>query len=198
MYLEHFMPTPEENKFIYYLTDLKNLDFILKENGLLSRNSLTSGNYSDIADHSIINKRGKLNDYVPFHFFIKNPFDGAMLKSNRDKSFMYIGISRIQARKYGFRIVPIHPLSMCDRISYSYDEGYEKLNWDLINTRDYTNHNCKEACMSECLCEDKVDISLFGTITVKTEENKKHVEMLLKNYNVISIKNVYANPHWFV
>lgn len=196
------METPQNNKFIYHLTDLENLDSILKEKRLLSRNCLTNIKYSDVANCEIIKKRGNLNDYIPFHFFPKNPFDGAVLKSYPSKNFIYIGIFRNKASEHNFQIIPCHPLSttVSDDMKrlYSYDEGYKKLNWELINTRDYARHECKEACMSECLCENKVDVNLFRTITVKTEDNKKYVETSLKKYNISSVNNIYVNLNWFL
>ena len=75
---------PSEGKLIYHITHINNLPSILKV-GLLSRKKLLrnpSLSFTDIADSEILSKREQykeaLSQYVLFHFFAKNPFDGAV------------------------------------------------------------------------------------------------------------------------
>ena len=62
----------KNGKLLYHLTNIDNLDSILK-NGLLPRNKLKelkgSLNFDDIADKRIIMERDcmGLGDYIPFH-----------------------------------------------------------------------------------------------------------------------------------
>ena len=54
--------------FLYHITHINNLENILK-NGLKSRNELLSQDidFEDTADCKIVEKRGILNNYIPFH-----------------------------------------------------------------------------------------------------------------------------------
>jgi hypothetical protein len=54
--------------FLYHITHINNLENILK-NGLKSRNKLLSQDidFEDTADCKIVEKRGILNNYIPFH-----------------------------------------------------------------------------------------------------------------------------------
>ena len=54
--------------FLYHITHINNLENILK-NGLKSRNELLSQDidFEDTADRKIVEKRGILNNYIPFH-----------------------------------------------------------------------------------------------------------------------------------
>ena len=54
--------------FLHHISHINNLENILK-NGLKSRNELLSQNidFEDTADCKIVEKRGILNNYIPFH-----------------------------------------------------------------------------------------------------------------------------------
>lgn len=82
---------PSTGKLIYHITSIDNLPSILKF-GLLSRKCLLQNrdiHFTDIADPEILNKRERykeaLSQYVLFHFFAKNPFDGAVCKNMDQK-----------------------------------------------------------------------------------------------------------------
>ncbi len=65
-----------DQQFIYHLTSIDNVPSIVRR-GLLPRAHLDAG-FTDIADPEIIEgRRGEaLEQFVPFHWFAKNPFDG--------------------------------------------------------------------------------------------------------------------------
>ncbi|MBW5409354.1 DUF4433 domain-containing protein, partial [Brachyspira hampsonii] len=97
-------------QLIYHLTAIDNFESIVK-NGLLPRSKIKPN--IDVADNEILNGRNKYNllDYVPFHFFINTPFDGAIKKKYKITDFIYICIKRTIARNHNFKIIPCHPLS---------------------------------------------------------------------------------------
>ena len=61
----------------------------------------------------------------------------------------------------------MHPLAMEKLEMYEFDEGMEKINWDLLEERDYTDHECKMTCMSEVIFPIKHDITSFFSIVYK-------------------------------
>lgn len=165
-------------QYIYHLTSIDNLESIL-ENGLCPRNMVDE--FDDVADPDIIDFRreNNLNDYVPFHFFANNPFDGRVQKDHPDKSFFYICLKRNFAREHGFKIIPMHPIAMGnDLILYEYDEGMESIDWDTMEISNYLDSYCKHVCMAECLSEEVIEIGDFERIYVKDEETKDFVEQL--------------------
>ncbi len=168
-------------KLLYHLTSLGNVDSILT-NGLCSRNSIQQ--FVDVGEPDIIRfrKNKGLNDYVPFHFFFGNPFDGAVLKdkTHGDKDFVYICIYRSDAEKQNFKIIPMHPRSMKPLQLYDYSEGFNLIEWDKMEVRDYSDQECKHLCMAECLSQNTIPSSLFFCIYVQNQETKDFINFKYK------------------
>ncbi|MCK4920550.1 MAG: DUF4433 domain-containing protein [Bacteroidales bacterium] len=166
--------TPKDGSLIYHLTSLDNLESIF-QNGLLSRDAVRD--FVDVADEDIIEHRRLkgLNNLVPFHFFGANPFDGSVQLGHPDKKFVFITLQRKYARSKGFKILPKHPLSLTDCNLIDYDGGMKKINWDKMAERDYSDKECKEICMAECLTDTKVDAKDFFAIYVPDEAAKDSV-----------------------
>ena len=127
----------KNKKLLYHLTKLKNLDSIL-ENGLLSRKLISDLNlkFGDVADQEIISKRTELglDLYTPFHFHLYSSFDNAVKNRYKDDDFIYICILREAARYNNFKILPIHPLSLEHCQLLDYDEGFERIDWESMET----------------------------------------------------------------
>lgn len=189
-----------EGKLIYHLTDIRNIESIIRI-GLLSRKRMVEKGlcFEDVADREILQFREEydLNQYVPFHFFARNPFDGKVQKCNPESEFVYLCMLRECAKNKGFQIIPRHPLNMEPFIMYNYDEGMDVIEWDKMEQRDYSNYECKEICMAECVYQGELPVGEFFSINVKTEVAKRYVENLLKKYG---IKGIYVNftPYFFV
>lgn len=183
----------KDKKFIYHLTSIENLNDIIR-NGLQPRNNINPN--VDIADSEIIDRRRNINginllEYVPFHFFVNNPFDGAVKKSNIDENFIYICVCRNIAKDKGFKIIPMHPLSNeisinFPEIIYNYNEGFELIDWNTMEKREYGNQNCKHICLAECLYYGTMPIDYIFSITVKDYENYKKVDEILKSNNILN------------
>lgn len=165
-------------KLIYHLTSLKNMRSIL-DNGLLPR-SLLDG-FVDVADPDIIEdrRRLRLERYVPFHFFAKNPFDGRVQRDHPGKRFALIAVRREVARANGWKIIPKHPLAGGDIELLEYDTGMEAIDWEVMNKRDYSDQYCKCVCMAECLAPGLVPLDLFQALYVKDEMAQAQMLRLL-------------------
>ncbi|MCC7623172.1 DarT ssDNA thymidine ADP-ribosyltransferase family protein, partial [Klebsiella variicola] len=104
-----------------------------------------------------------------------------VLKDHKEKSFCIISVRRIFASKNGWKIIPKHPLSASSAVSLlDYEQGMTQINWELMNTRDYKNAECKSVCMAECLSSVTVEPENFCCIYVKNDDEKKYVEDLIK------------------
>lgn len=183
----------QEQKLLYHLTDLDNLESILKK-GLMSRYEL-NGKFKDVADPDILEGREKydLHKMVPFHFFAKNPFDGRVLADHPHESFCLISVYRSFAKSRKWEIIPKHPLSKASAFEIcDYESGFEKIDWKKMNKREYSDPDCKSVCMAECLSPSTVDAKDFRIIYVKSEQEHKLVTKLIKRHNLDTI--VTINP----
>lgn len=156
----------KNKKLIYHLTALKNIPSIL-EKGLLPRNQLTD--FQDVADMAIIEKRQGLvlEGYVPFHWFVNNPFDGIVQKTHKDTPFALIAVKRELAARKSWKILPRHPLASGEMELLDYAAGFEAIDWETMNQREYRDPNCKSVCMAECLAPGSVPVSQFFAIYVR-------------------------------
>lgn len=183
----------KEGKLIYHLTSIDNLDSILS-NGLLARSKIKI--FDDVADKEIISLRKdkNLDKYIPFHFFSKNPFDGIVQKFHSDKIFIYITLKREYAEKNKFKILTQHPASLDPLILHDYSKGINLINWEIMEERDYSDQNCKNICMAECLSPNSIRAKDFFCIYVKNRKTQFTVEQscgrILRRYNfLISIND---------
>ena len=188
------MPTPpKEGKLLYHMTRLENMPSIL-EHALLSRKQAEERRLlsMDIADHEILAERENfwsprpLSEYVPFHFFVKNPFDGRVCRQYGSENMVIIAITREWAQSLSSSYIvtahPLHPSAQC----LPYNEGYDAIDWFALESRDYYNNDTKQKCMAECLIPDGVAPEEFACIYVYTDEAK---EELLKYPNSWRVKH---------
>jgi hypothetical protein len=159
----------KDQYFVYHLTSVENLDGIFKE-GLKPRADLTQ--FTDVADSEILKKRKALDldRYVPFHWFAANPFDGRVQLSKPQSKFVLISVFRSFAKQNRWKIIPRHPLANDAIELLDYNEGFEAIDWELMNTRDYQDSECKSVCMAECLSPSVVAPKDFSRIYVPNNE----------------------------
>lgn len=175
----------KDGKLLYHLTALANLESIF-QNGLQSRAALAAGNFEDVADGEIINSRQQhnLDQYVPFHFFAKSPFEYGVQRSHSDQDFVLVSVQREVAQANNWQVVPRHPLAEEGYQMLNYDEGIKAIDWALIEQRDYDDRACKVACMAECLSPIGVTPDKIFAVYVKTAEILKTVQALAKKYGI--------------
>lgn len=190
-----------EGQLLYHLTELKNMENILKH-GLLSRNRLLEENlvFEDVANPDILSFRSlhDLDNYVPFHFFSSNPFDGDVQKSHPEDDFVYLCVKRTVAREMGFEIIPRHPLNMMPFKIYTYDEGMEVIDWDIMEQRCYSDHECKEVCLAECIYDGDLSIDDLFSINVRTEKDKAVMENLFNKYRIKKPPYINLSSNYFI
>lgn len=187
---------PSEGKLLYHITHLDNLESIL-EHGLLSRDSLEEAgiqDFTDIADADILKKREtwkrRLSQYVLFHFFARNPFDCAVCNRFGVENMAIITINRDLARNNEFLIIPTHPLDRNEPELYPYDEGFAKINWDILDdleNRNYFNPEIKKACMAECVMKYNIPCDAFAYVYVYNESAKERI-CDMKNSEKIKVR----------
>tara|TARA_R110001583_G_scaffold85875_1_gene224965 strand:- start:2008 stop:2586 length:579 start_codon:yes stop_codon:yes gene_type:complete len=180
---------------LYHLTDIANIPSIL-EKGLLSRSQLSD--FVDVADGDIIESRKNLGleDYVPFHFFGGSPFDGRVQLDNADKNFALISVRRTIAVANNWKIIPKHPLANGTVKVWEYSEGFDAIDWEKMNERDYHDEESRSICMAECLSPAMVIASRFAYIFVANDTNAATIREQLKIAKLET--NVTINPWLFL
>ncbi|WP_434672898.1 DarT ssDNA thymidine ADP-ribosyltransferase family protein [Pseudomonas sp. R1-15] len=184
----------KDQYFVYHLTSIENLDGIFSA-GLKPRASLA--NFTDVADSEILKKRQALNldRYVPFHWFAGNPFDGRVQLDRPKSKFVLISVFRTFAKETGWKIIPQHPLADEAIQLLDYNAGFQVINWELMNTREYQNHQCKNVCMAECLSPHVVSPEDFSRIYVPNDEVKQLCEAKMRPANLAT--PISVNPGMF-
>lgn len=176
---------------LYHLTDIQNLASIFRQ-GLLPRSHVQG--FSDVADQTIIASRRslRLETYVPFHFFAKNPFDGRVQRDNPHRNFVLISVPRSLAAQQNWKVIPTHPLAAGSIQLFDYEQGMQVINWDLMNQRNYLNELCRMTCMAECLSPVAVAPRYFSAIYVKNEQLANNVRQSMSAHNVNCHLNINA------
>ena len=180
-------------KLLYHQTKLDNLESIVT-NGLLSRAFLRENNmaFQDVANAQILEGRHGLNleNYVPFHFHWKTTFDFVVRRDHPNDKFIYLCMQREKAKELEAKILPAHPLCHLDVQLYSYDEGIEAIEWDVMekDLKDVIEseeeyNRWKQIRMAECLIKNKVDINDILKIYTKSEEDADTVKSILTGHN---------------
>lgn len=186
---------PSQGKLLYHITHIDNIPSIL-EYGLMPRKELEKqggAKFYDIADPEILSKResykSALSNYVLFHFYSKNPFDGRICKTYGAENMAIITISRDLHKTNKFYIIPSHPLDKDEPDIYPYDEGFKLIRWDILDKesgRDYRDPEIKKACMAECVVPYNIPCEAFSCIFVASEETKRKI-MQAPNSNRVRI-----------
>ncbi|PSU66917.1 DUF4433 domain-containing protein [Photobacterium phosphoreum] len=173
----------QTQKLLYHITSINNLAGIL-DTGLMPRAQLD--NFRDVADHEILRGRAVhgLERYVPFHFFARNPFDGKVQQKNPLMDFVLISVRRDIASGNNWKIIPRHPLSNQQPEILDYEVGFNSIDWDKMNRRDYGDDESKSICMAECLSPQTVTVDNFFKLYVSNDKVKQNVEMILRDHNV--------------
>lgn len=173
---------PKDWLFLYHITCIDNLESILIH-WILSRAKVATKKFVDVASVEILTERGGLDEFVPFHFFAPTPFAGSIQIDHPDKKFCIITIDRNNARDVGALIIPKHPLHY-KWVPLPYDEWYASIDWEIMSSRDYDNHECKETCLAECIIKDSIDIKLIKFIYVRNNDDKKIIDTLLESKGI--------------
>lgn len=90
------MVAPSEGKLLYHLTHIDNIGSIVTH-GLMPRARMRELPFKDIADPEIILKRearSGLSQYIPFHFFVKMPFDCAVCANHEFGEMIIVAVWR--------------------------------------------------------------------------------------------------------
>lgn len=163
---------PSMGKLIYHITSIDNLPSILKF-GLLSRKCILQNHdihFTDIADPEILSKRERykeaLSQYVLFHFFAKNPFDGAVCEKYGSENMAIIAVWRSICEHNNYQIIPSHPLDSDAPDLYSYGEGFKKVRWNILDDREHRDYKNAEIRKAWCDTKSRNVLRVNATLSI--------------------------------
>jgi hypothetical protein len=142
------------NAFIFRITHIKNVPWILK-NGLHCRNSdMCDPNFISIGNEDLIGKRtnrpvpiapgGTLSDYIPFYFTPHSPmlynihtgYGGITQRRNEEIVIMVSSLRKVRDDDLEFVFADRHAYLAAAEFSSDLDE-LEILDWDSLRARDF-------------------------------------------------------------
>lgn len=202
----------EHKSTLFHLTTFENIPNILRY-GLRSRYELENESgilKRDIANKDIIDFRKKhdITKYIPFHFMIHSPFAGDVMRDPRkcNAIFVYIVISREYAKEHEFKIIPKHPMcseykSLDEVPLYDYQDGFDKIDWDNMDKRDFRNYDSKIACLAECVSEHHLNIIKMieagcASLAVKTQEDKEKLVSICTRLYGPNTRSFFEHHIW--
>ena len=85
---------------------------------------------------------------MPFHGFARNPFDGGVQSGRQGEIFVVITVQWTLASNQNWRIIPRHPLANDNIQLMDYAAGFQAIDWEVMNLRDYHDLHRKSICMA--------------------------------------------------
>lgn len=202
------IPAQYKGKYFYHFTHLENIESIL-ENGLLSTNKKNERKIAhvDLANENIQLRRsemevpcepkGTIHDYIPFYFTARNPMLlGVLNRKNIDQPLIvYIAVSIEKLLENNVVFTDASANTMVPPSFYNNPKHLDKLNWDLINSKKWTETDKDKlhARMAEVLILNEMPIEWINSYIVYNEMAKKEIEKKYKKYN-LGTPNISYQP----
>ena len=197
------------NKYFYHFTHLDNLDSIIKNGLLCTKNKDDKGiSHYNIANKTIQGRRsemdvvcdgqnfGKVHDFVPFYFSTKNPMQLAIINQKKvdQPELIFFGVktSLIESKKFIFTnssANSVIPPSFYNDIKY-----LDQLDWDIINSYKWSFIEVqKQKRMAEVLVKD-FKFEYIDHIVVFNEFIKNEVEKIFEDNNISNKPRIEFEP----
>ncbi|MDY6215265.1 DUF4433 domain-containing protein [Actinobacillus porcinus] len=201
---------------IWRIIHIDNLDWVL-ENGLHSGNSeIKSTTWVNIGNKDLINRRAEiavpnhsntvLNDYIPFYFtpfspMMMNIHYGRGVEKQKNEDIIILVSSLFHLKEHGIPFV-FTDGHACYKWSNFYSDlkNLNKINWDILQTRDFKRDPDDprkfEEYQAEALVYQSCPITAVLGIIYFNEEVRKIIENKLVTRKINSIK-VLARSNWY-
>lgn len=203
---------------IYHITHFKNLDSILKLNGLTSVTSLRSGNlsYENIAFNDIQARRnvfevpvspyGNLHDYVPFYFAPRSPMLYTINRGNVPNYsdgqgpliYLVSDAQTVHNKSVPYCFTDGHGIMFFTEY-YKALKDLDKVDWDIMKSNFWADtpddNDRKRRRQAEFLVHKFLPLECIKVIVVMNDNIKSKVVELLSQHN-IQIP-VFTQKDWY-
>ena len=183
---------------IQHITTLGNFQKILNEGCIKSRNNLCVGEYCDTANKEIVNERGDLNNYVPFHIDLFErkwgiSYNRRVQIDNSEESYIYLltTVNKNNFKCCNWLGYVFHPLSHHTPYTVPEDflEALKKETYKRIDNNwwiDLKWDSVQSLLMSEVLVENSYSLNNIEKVYVRDEKTKTIVSIALngKGFNI--------------
>ncbi|MHA1677010.1 MAG: DUF4433 domain-containing protein [Candidatus Njordarchaeales archaeon] len=183
--------------YLYYLTDWKNLESILKH-GILCYDSVRSQNieHYSFADENIQNRRankkingGAAHEFVPLFFHYKPPMLYRLQKSYASE-IVYICVDSLILAEEGVFFTDKN-LACSDSRTFDKLEELLKLKWDIIKDPYRRSLEDRHIRGAEVLIPKKVEQKWFRKIVVKDKNAKIKIQSAISVTMPIEVNSEY-------
>jgi hypothetical protein len=191
--------------WLYRITHIKNLNFILRNGIYTSGSTNFDPNYIKIGDPSLINYRknldarnppgGKLSDYIPFYLGPRSPmlyqialgYEDIAKYSQEDIIYLISSFDQVKSHNLTYFFTDGNARSETTT-TYVSESDFSLLDWDTIYgtywKSDETDLLRKQKKQSELLIKDHLPVSCIDYIGVFNNTAKQNVLHLLKELNL--------------
>ena len=209
--------TPEKG-FIFRITHIKNIPWILEHGLHCQSSSVQDPNYTQIGRPEIIQSRderkfehgGKvclLKDYVPFYFTPRSPmllniktgWDGLILRPMEEVVFIVSSFQKLKDNNVEFLFSDRNACLKNATFSSDPKDLQQFVPWaDLQNSnfmRDPNRPENVERYMAEALVHKHLPVGGIEAIVCQSEKAVKTVDVLVKKHNLVI--RISAQAHWY-
>ena len=203
--------------YLYRITHIDNLDFILKSKVISCPNSDNCDpNFIGIGDSSLIQSRkskqipivpnGDFSDYVAFYFGarspmlynIKNGFKGVTKRKSEDIIYLITNFKTVQENKSKFVFTDGHGYHNFSQF-FNKETDLKEVDWKIVNGIQWydteEDPDRKRKKQAEFLIHNEVPISMIGVIVVYNENKKTEILNKLTENNIEC--NVVVKPNLY-
>lgn len=206
------------NKYIYHMTSIGNLNSIISAGGFLPKNVLAERNitYKNIAFNDIQNRRDNINvndggvifnvhDCVPFYFSDRTPMALSVTSrkviDQREIVYFLLPMQVLRQENVVFSEKALNSNSI--GTVYRGIEFLFNINWNLVNSSAYGFSNEEKPYkMAEVLYHGNVTLNQFAKCVVFDNEAKAKVQKIFSdnniNLSVITSREMYSYGDTFM
>jgi hypothetical protein len=200
----------------YRITHYKNLPFILQNGIYCPASDHADGDYINIGNKDIINKRGNkpiihppygyIHDYVSFYFGPKSPMLYAISKGSSDtdctqEEIVYLITSIPDIHKAGIPFVFTSGQALMElSVQYNDTRNLDKIDWDIIYSKywfdrppEYVDRVRKR--MAELLVYKHLPINCILAVVVLNNKVKETVEKFIADAGLLI--PVHTKSDWY-
>lgn len=109
---------------------------------------------------------------------------------------MVITVQRTLASSQNWKIIPRHPLANDNIHLMDYAAGFQAIDWEVMNRRDYHDAHSMSVCMAECLSPTAVSVDEYFGIYVPNESIERQVRGFAAQLKLGL--NIDVNKHMFL
>jgi hypothetical protein len=199
--------------WLYRMVHWQNVAYILEHGMCCKAHENADPNYVNIGMKSLIEDRhehpipmenaGNLGEYVPFYFaghspmlyLIMNGYSGVTKRPQNDIVYIIVNYDKVKEMQLPF-VFTDRNAKIAVANFYTAEKDLNKLNWQVIKSKDWSNDNDnldrRDLKQAEFMVRNHLPLDCIYALVVKTEERKLFFEKIITKLG-LPIKVVIDN-----